>query len=172
MRLGGSWISSKRFRLNRFQPDEHLTSALRGLNCQLFRRLLQTFFSHATYMNGLSLEFEGSTGQNEPGIFRGAHALLTIPVCKRIVEPESGCVLRATSEFCPSNALLRHSTLWKVAQNSPRMWQLALEIRKLVSESEIGLPPTFEAALFLPVSKGSGQLTLTVPTLNWQLLAR
>ena len=101
--------------------------------------------------------------------------------CSRLVEadlrdanfePESGCVSRATSEFCPSNALYRHSTLWKVAQNSPRMWQLALEIRKLVSESENGLPPTFEAALFLPVSKGSGQLTLTVPTLNWQLLAR
>ena len=41
------------------------------VNCQLCRRLLQTFFSHPTYMNGLSLEFEGSTGQNEPGIFQG-----------------------------------------------------------------------------------------------------
>ena len=35
-------------------------------------------------MNGLSLEFEGSTGQNEPGILPGAHALLTIPVGKPI----------------------------------------------------------------------------------------
>ena len=35
-------------------------------------------------MNSLSLEFEGSTGQNEPGIFRGAHALLTIAVGKPI----------------------------------------------------------------------------------------
>ena len=29
-------------------------------------------------MNGLSLEFEGSTGQNEPGIFLGRNARLTI----------------------------------------------------------------------------------------------
>ena len=28
-------------------------------------------------MNGLSLEFEGSAGQNEPGIFQGGNALLT-----------------------------------------------------------------------------------------------
>ena len=86
MCLGGSCISSKWFRLNRFQPDEHLTSALRGLNCQLCRRLLQTFFSHATYMNGLSSEFEGSTGQNESGIFPGENALLTIPVGNPIVQ--------------------------------------------------------------------------------------
>ena len=32
-------------------------------------------------MNGLSLEFEGSTGQNEPGIFQGGHALLTDSKC-------------------------------------------------------------------------------------------
>ena len=84
MRLGGSWISSKRFRLNRFQPDEHLTSALRGLNCQRFRNVPQTFFSHATYMNSLSLSFEGSRGQNERGIFHGTHAPLTSPVGKPI----------------------------------------------------------------------------------------
>ena len=35
-------------------------------------------------MNGLSLEFEGSAGQNEPGIFQGGNALLTIPVGKPI----------------------------------------------------------------------------------------
>ena len=75
--MGGSWISCKRFRQNRFQSDEHLTLALRGHNCQLFRRLPQTFFSHPTYMNGLSLEFEGSAGQIEPGIFQGGNALWT-----------------------------------------------------------------------------------------------
>ena len=35
-------------------------------------------------MNGLSLEFEGSRGQNEPGIFLGDHACLTIHVGKGI----------------------------------------------------------------------------------------
>ena len=35
-------------------------------------------------MNGLSLEFEGSAGQIEPGIFQGGNALLTIPVGKPI----------------------------------------------------------------------------------------
>ena len=35
-------------------------------------------------MNGFSLEFEGSKGQNEHGIFPGGNALLTIPVGKPI----------------------------------------------------------------------------------------
>ena len=35
-------------------------------------------------MNGLSLEFEGSTGQNEPRTFLCRHASLTIPVGKPI----------------------------------------------------------------------------------------
>ena len=84
MGFGGIRISSKRFRRNRSNPDEHLTSALRGLNCQRFRNVPQTFFSHATYMNSLSLELEGSRGQNEPGIFLGRNARLTIPVGKPI----------------------------------------------------------------------------------------
>ena len=37
-------------------------------------------------MNGLSSEFEGSTGQNESGIFPGENALLTIPVGNPIVQ--------------------------------------------------------------------------------------
>ena len=35
-------------------------------------------------MNGLSLELEGSRGQNERGIFLGTHAPLTSPVGKPI----------------------------------------------------------------------------------------
>ena len=45
-------------------------------------------------MNGLSLEFEGSGGQNERGPFLGTHAPLTSPVGKPIGQgmPRPVCI--------------------------------------------------------------------------------